>query len=368
MRTGLRLMLVTALVAGNGIFATSSNRAAAQGAAIASIGPLTFAPDGTLFAADTAGAAIFAFDLGTDAAGTAGAANVDALDQKLAAALGGGSSDIRITDLAVHPRSRNAFVSVMRQQGAKPSPALFRIDGAGAITAVPLPTLKTSSVSLPNVPAAGRGGYQEMQRQESITDMAFVAGAAAGQGTLWVAGLSNEEFSSKLRGIAYPFKTADRGTSVEIYHGSHGAWETEAPIYAFVPHTILGQPYFIASYLCTPLVTFPVSSLKPGAKVRGTTVAELGNMNRPLDMILYTKGGAEYLLMSNNARGVMRMPTTPFTNAPPIERMVPDTAGVKYRTIASLGGVTELDRLDADRAVVIARGNAGMDLRVLPLP
>jgi hypothetical protein len=368
MRNGLRLILVTALVAGSGIFATSSNRAAAQGAAIASIGPLTFAPDGTLFAADTAGAAIFAFDPGTHAAGTAGAANVDALDQKLAAALGGSVSDIRITDLAVHPRSRNAFVSVMRQQGAKPSPALFRIDGAAAITAVPLQTLKSSSVPLPNIPASGRGGFQEMQRQESITDMAFMAGAAPGQGTLWVAGLSNEEFSSKLRGIACPFKTADRGTSVEIYHGSHGAWETEAPIYAFVPHTILGQPYFIASYLCTPLVTFPVSSLKPGAKVRGTTVAELGNMNRPLDMILYTKGGAEYLLMSNNARGVMKMPTTSFTNAPPIERMVPDTAGVKYETIASLGGVTELDRLDVDRAVVIARGTAGMDLRILPLP
>jgi hypothetical protein len=41
---------------------------------------------------------------------------------------------------------------------------------------------------------------------------------------------------------------------------------------------------------------------------------------------------------------------------------------VKYETIASLRGVTELDRLDADRAVVIARGAAGMDLRVLPLP
>jgi hypothetical protein len=368
MRTGLRLILVTTMVVSSGIFATSSNRAAAQSAAIASIGPLAFAPDGVLFAADTAGASIFAFDLAAHTSGAPGAANVDALDQKLAAALGGSASDIRITDLAIHPRSRNAFVSVMRQQGSKPSPALFRIDGAGAITPVPLQTLKSTSVSLPNIPASGRGGFQEMQRQESITDMSFVAAAAAGQGTLWVAGLSNEEFSSKLRGIAYPFKTADRGTSVEIYHGSHGAWETEAPIHAFVPHTILGQPYFIASYLCTPLVTFPVSSLKPGAKVRGTTVAELGNMNRPLDMILYTKGGTEYLLMSNNARGVMKMPTASFTNAQPIERVVPDTAGVKYETIASLRGVTELDRLDADRAVVIARGAAGMDLRVLPLP
>lgn len=368
MRTGLRLLVVTALAAGTGMLATSSNRASAQGVAIASIGPLAFAPDGTLFAADTAGASIFAFDLGAQASGPAGAANVDALDQKLAAALGGGPSDIRITDLAVHPASHNAFVAVMRQQTKGASPSLFRIDGAGAVTALPLASLKASQVALPNAPPAGGAPYQEMQRQESITDMAFVAGGAAGTGTLWVAGLSNEEFSSKLRGIAYPFKTADRGTSVEIYHGSHGAWETDAPIYAFIPHTIQGQPYFIASYLCTPLVTFPVSALKAGAKVRGTTIAELGNGNRPLDMILYSKAGSDYLLMSNNARGVMKMSASAFTNAPPIERMIPDTAGVKYETIASLRGVTELDRLDADRAVVIARGSAGMDLRVLPLP
>ena len=368
MRTGLRLLVVTALAAGSGMFATSSDRASAQGVAIASIGPLAFAPDGTLFAADTAGASIFALDLGAQAAGSAGAANVDALDQKLAAALGGTPGDIRITDLAVHPASHNAFVAVMRQQTKAASPALFRVDGAGAITAVPLTSLKSSRVALPNAPPAGGAPYQEMQRQESITDMAFVAGNATGTGTLWVAGLSNEEFSSKLRGIAYPFKTADRGTSVEIYHGSHGAWETEAPIYAFIPHTILGQPHFIASYLCTPLVTFPASALKPGAKVRGTTVAELGNGNRPLDMILYSKAGSDYLLMSNNARGVMKMPASAFTNAPPIERMIPDTAGVKYETIASLRGVTELDRLDADRAVVIARGPAGLDLRTLPLP
>ena len=368
MRTSLRLILLTTLVVASGIVAASSNRAAAQAPAIASIGPLTFAPDGTLFAADTAGASIVAFDLGGQTAGPAGAANVDALDQKLAAALGGTPGDIRITDLAVHPASRNAFVSVMRQQSKAAAPALFRIDGAGAVTAVPLASLQSSRVALPNAPPAGGALYQEMQRQESITDMAFVAGGAAGTGTLWVAGLSNEEFSSKLRGIAYPFKTADRGTSVEIYHGSHGAWETEAPIYAFIPHTIQGQPYFIASYLCTPLVTFPASALKPGAKVRGTTIAELGNGNRPLDIILYNKAGSDYLLMSNNARGVMKMPASAFTNAPPIERMIPDTAGVKYETIASLRGVTELDRLDAERAVVIARGTAGMDLRVLPLP
>ena len=52
MRRNLRLILLTTPVVASG---TSSNRAAAQAPAIASIGPLTFAPDGTLFAADTAG-------------------------------------------------------------------------------------------------------------------------------------------------------------------------------------------------------------------------------------------------------------------------------------------------------------------------
>ena len=126
-------------------------------------------------------------------------------------------------------------------------------------------------------------------------------------GKLFVAGLSNEEFSSKLRVIAYPFTQADRGTSVEIYHGNHGGLETRSPVYSFVPYMIGGEPHIIGGYLCTPLVKFPVSSLAPGAKVQGTTIAELGAGNRPIDMILYKKDGKDFLLMSNTARGVMKM-------------------------------------------------------------
>ena len=59
--------------------------------------------------------------------------------------------------------------------------------------------------------------------------MAFV------DGTLWVAGLSNEEFASKLRAIPYPFASVDHGTSVEIFHGNHAAVETRSPVYTFVP-------------------------------------------------------------------------------------------------------------------------------------
>src|SRR5690349_15363254 len=86
-----------------------------QGQALASIGPLTFGPDGTLFAADNQGATIFALDLGDQAnGGAAGAKALDALDEKLAALLGTGAREVSVTDLAVHPRTRNAYVSVMR--------------------------------------------------------------------------------------------------------------------------------------------------------------------------------------------------------------------------------------------------------------
>ena len=139
--------------------------------------------------------------------------------------------------------------------------------------------------------------------------MAFV------DGRLYVAGLSNEEFSSKLRSVPYPFATVDNGTSVEIYHGNHGQFETRSPVYTFVPYKVNGETNLIAGYLCTPLVKFPVNSLKPGAKVMGTTIAELGNRNRPLDMILYKKDGKEFLLMSNNSRGVMKIPTASFGDA-----------------------------------------------------
>ena len=94
-----------------------------QGPSLQSMGPLAFGPDGTLFAADNQAAAIFALTLGAHADGGApGAQGLNALDQKLAALVGTGASEIAVTDLVVHPRTRNAYVSVMRGQGAGAAP------------------------------------------------------------------------------------------------------------------------------------------------------------------------------------------------------------------------------------------------------
>ena len=71
-----------------------------------------------------------------------------------------------------------------------------------------------------------------------------------------MAGLSSEEFASKLRSIAYPFTGVDNGTSVEVWHAPHDQFETRSPVYTFVPYEIDGEPHLVASYLCTPLVKF----------------------------------------------------------------------------------------------------------------
>jgi hypothetical protein len=362
----IKLWLLTALVVMVSLSSSSALQVSqtGQGPQMASIGLMTFHPDGTLFAADNQNAAIFAFDLGAAAAGGApGAKGLDSVNQKLAALLGTGPNEVSITDLAVHPRTRNAYLSVMRGQGAGAAPALFRVDGAGAITSVSLPALKFQRVELPNAPTANPSARQN-PRTQVVTDMAFA------DGRLWVAGLSNEEFASKLRAIAYPFASVDRGTSVEIYHGNHRQLETRSPVNAFVPYTLNSQPYLIAGYTCTPLVKFPIADLKPGEKVRGTTIAEFGAGNRVLDMIVYRKGGAEFLLSANNSRGVMKIPTSTFAGAAPITTPVEtETGGVPFEKVTSMTGIMQLDKLDDDNTIVIAQASAGVqNLQVLPLP
>ncbi len=329
----------------------------------ASIGPLAFNPDGTLFAGDAQNAAIFALDLGKASSGASGVADVEGLDQKIAALTGTDAAQVAITDLAIHPRTKNAYVSVMRGQGPGATAALFRVDGAGKIDLVSFDAMKYARVELPNAPVANPGDRRN-PRPQSITDMAYV------DGRLWVAGLSNEEFASKLRAIPYPFSSVDGGTSVEIFHGNHGQLETRSPVFAFVPYSIGGKPHLVAGYTCTPLVKFPIDGLKPGQKIVGTTIAELGNRNRPLDMIVYNKDGAEYILMANNSRGVMKIPTAPFATAAPITAPVKDseTAGVPYETIASMKGIEQLDRLDDQRGLVIAREGTVVRLKAVALP
>lgn len=328
-------------------------------------GPMAFGPDGVLFIGDPQSAAIFAIDTAEKPSKNAGAAiEVAQIDQKIAALLGSTAKDVLINDLAVNPATGTVYLSVSRGRGPDAAPVIIRVDPQGKLSELALDDVHYAKANLPNAPDANAKDRRgNSQRQESITDLEYVDGRVV------VAGLSNEEFSSNLRTIPFPFTATDTGTSVEIFHGSHGKLETHAPVRTFVSYTINDQPHLLAAYTCTPLVKLPLVDLKPGKKVRGKTVAELGNHNRPLDIIVYQKDGKEYLLIANSARGVMKIDAAQLGDADGIEAPVPDVAGVGYETVEGLKGVLQLDKLNGKQAIILVQaGPDVMNLQSVPLP
>lgn len=328
-----------------------------------SMGSLTFGPEGVLFIADTKAATVVAVSTDdTKPTKAARSLKIAGIEKKIAGLLGAEPKDILIEDMAVNPVSGNVYISVSRGRGPEATPALVRIKGESDVELVALDKVHFSQVALPAAPA-DTPQTRSNPRQEAITDLAYQ------KGHLLVAGLSNEEFAATLRSIPFPFKDTSNPTSVEIYHGAHGRFETRAPIRTFVPYSINGEAYVLAAYTCTPLVQFPLSAIKPGAKIQGKTIAELGNRNRPLDIISYAKDGRVNLLMANSSRGVMKIVTDNLDKAEPITAPVPDKKGVGYDTLADWVGIDQLDKLDDKTAVVLRRDDAGaLTLETRPLP
>lgn len=335
--------------------------------ALKSAGPLAFGPDGVLFIADTKSAAIFAIATGDTKPGPGNKPlKVEGINQKIAALLGTSAEQILIDDMAVNPISHRPYLAVSRGRGPEAVPVLIRVSAEGQPEVVALDKIRFAKGELPDAPVegvTGQGNRQSNPRRESITDIAFL------EDRVLIAGLSNEEFASTLRAVPFPFKTVANGTSVEIYHGAHGKFETRAPVRTFVPFNVGNEPQLLAAYTCTPLVQFPMSDLKPGAKIRGKTIAELGNRNRPLDMIVYQKGGKDYLLLANSSRGIMKIDTDQIEKAESITTRVADKQGVTYETIESWKGIDQLDRLDAGHALVLRRGEGtALNLESMELP
>ena len=330
-----------------------------------SAGPLAFGPDGILFVGDSVGASIVAIDTNDKTpASSSPKFDVKGVNGKIASLLGTSADQIIINDVKVNPISKNAYISVSRGRGTDAAGVIVKVDGSGQMTALTFDNVKHSSASLVDVPKAGSNiGYGGNARTQTITDIAFV------NGNVIVAGLSNEEWSSALRSIPYPFGQVAKGATVQIWHASHGEFETEAPVRTFVPYKIQGQEYILAAYTCTPLVKIPVSDLKPGAQVKGTTIADLGAGNRPLDMIPYQKGGHSYILIANTSNGLQKLQADNLETYKPITSpTVMDVGGVPFQKIDQLQGIVHLAQLDDANALVVMGSGSNMDLRAIALP
>jgi hypothetical protein len=323
---------------------------------------LAFGPPGILFVGDSQAGAVVALDTGDrePSRGIPGL-SIQGIDQKAAALLGTRPSEIRFHDIKVNPLSKNVYLAVSRGRGPDAVPVILRVDSNGTLSALDLASLSSTLVDLPGLPASPVG-RRRTSRALVITDLQYSAGQVV------VAGLSNEDFSSTLRVVPYPFGAADRGSSIEIYHTSHFAYETNSPVRTMVPYSHGGEQFLLAAYTCTPLVKLRMSELKDGARITGETLAELGRHSSPIDMILYQRGGQDFLLVANTLHGVQRLSLSGFDG---FEAVTPDggnDAQIPVQRISSLRAAVQLDVYDDTRALAMFDLKDRLDLRLVPLP
>jgi hypothetical protein len=348
---------------------------------LASVGPIAFGPDDVLFVADNVRATVLAIDVADPAPAATGTEPFDVsnVDARLASFLGCGLDDVHVRDMAVHPRTHNVYLSVQRGLGDSAVPVVVRIDHLdGSVGVVAFENVAFDELRLSDAPAnddervvaeLGRNpDAQEFEfngvklliarrpaRTATVTDLAYV------DGTLIIAGMSNEEFASTLRRVAFPFDGNMVANSLEIFHVSHGAWETAAPIRTFVPYE--GGRSILASYTCTPLVHVPLEGAAPGEHVKGRTVAELGPMNQPLDIVAFEQDGEDYVLVSNTRHPLLKISCRDIDAQEALT--TPGEPEGARRDAEELAGVSKMANLNGSHLLVLQEDEKGRHLRSL---
>jgi hypothetical protein len=307
-------------------FAASENATAGAGGSglVRSAGVLAFGPDNVLFVGDITGAAVHAFALqATDVTSQQdvelgnfrnfeGRDLVRGLDQKLAALFGTTYDQIVVNDMAVHQPSQQIFISVERGRSTDALAAIVKVNH-GQLEVLELDRIPHSQVGIPNEPDPKAILEFDTQRSFAITDVKYY------NGEIFVTGVSNQRFASTLHRIPYPFNAQMATCTIEIWHPVHGEFETRAPIIRQLIKELQGEPYLFGVYGCTPLVRFPLGSLKHGAHVRGDVIGELGYGANPIDMLTFTDpfDQKEYLLVTIDTRSASRIAVLDLGTAKP---------------------------------------------------
>ena len=354
---------------------------ASSAQSLSSAGALAFDTGNTLFIGDARAGLVHAFDL-TDALsdqadyqlGRAqtfeGRTIFNYLDVEIAALLGVEAADIAINDMVVHRPSRQIFLSVHRGHGPDAEGVVIAVNN-GALELVDLAALDHSSMSVGPVPEAETLEFGQPLNTLAITDIDYFGGE------LFVAGVSNEEFSSTLRRIPFPFTNEISTSSIEIWHAVHAQYETRAPIITQTIAELDGEPTLIAIYACTPIVRIPLAELTDGAEVRGTMIGEMGFGNTPLDIVPYVNAwdGTSNVVVTNTNRSAASLNLDSIAAA----EAMPHGEGVgNVFTVAGvdqfplpMSGTLHLDVLDNVFAVVVRRSPddpRNIQLHTLPMP
>lgn len=341
---------------------------------ISSMSILTFGPEGLLFVGDSKAGKVFALDMNDRTPNPSEEGfELEDMETRLGNLLGTGPRGVIIHDMAVNPISQNVYLAVSRSDAKELgfwnqpndityATILLKVTATGEMSEVNLDNISHSVKKIDSVIEKGTLNWKKKDRRTSaITDIAF------DNGQLYVTGLSNEEFSSALRIIAFPFDDKELNTSVEVWHVAHGKSETEAPIRTLLPYDIDGEKMILAAYTCTPFVTIPLSDVQGGAHVKSKTIAEFGFGNMPIDIIAYKNKGKEYLLMSNTAKALIRIdPMDISKEQHAITASLQEgeyALGVEHDVLSRVG-VTQIDNLNAQQVLVLQRmPNGFLNLR-----
>jgi hypothetical protein len=333
---------------------------------IKSVGAITIGPDGILFVADTKGAAIFALDIKDNLKDTVSTAiEVRNVDKALAEYLGVAVDELKIHDMVVHPASQNIYLTLSVGKSVDAKPVIIRVNRAKELSEVKLDNVWYAKSDINNAPSEDeKTSWGAPKRPMAITDLSFF------DGTLYVAGLSNEQFASRLRRLSFPFKGNQTDNSVEVFHTSHDRFETNAPIETLLPVTLNNQPFVLAGYGCAPLAKFSVTELNTSKHVKGQTLAELGGGSRPLDMILYKRKGEDHVLIANSNRSVYKMKLSDLAKSQPLTKAVDDvyvSDGTPY-VATGFVGVMHIDNLNKNFVAAIQRDIQSGALNLVSLP
>ena len=376
-----RKIIILALTISTFFFSQLSMATSVTADKLQSAGTLEFGEGNVLFVGDSKAAVVHAFELresdlhsqkGVDYGNNMnfkGQNLISRVDEKLAAFLGTTADQISINDLIVHQGTEQILLSVSRGLGPDASPVIVKVN-QGEFELLDLDAIPHTSLAVENAPSeATKLQFGQSMRSLTITDITYW------KGEIFVAGVSNEEFSSKLRRAKYPFESKFAASSVEIWHAVHAQFETRAPIVTQLIREIEGKDYLIASYTCTPLVRIPLDALKPNAQIRGETIAELGYGSTPVDMITFNHAfdKQDYLLVTHNSRSGTR---TALNDIPKAELMPVDApsnygpAGIKQISVP-VRGMLQTSLMNNNWAVVIRQHPKELgrvDLRTMPLP
>ena len=355
--------------------------AAAADSVLQSAGALAFDSENTLFVGDAKAGLVHAFDLSgavTDQAayqlGRAqtfeGRTIFNHLDVEIAALIGVAPEEVVINDMVVHKASKQIFLSVHRGEGPE-AEALIVAVNQGALELVDLEAAEHSSMSVGPVPTAETLEFGQPLNTLAITDIDYY------NGELLVAGVSNEEFSSKLRRIPFPFTNEISTSSIEIWHAVHAQYETRAPIISQTVAELNGEPTLIAVYACTPIVRIPLADLKDGAEIRGEMIGEMGFGNTPMDIVPYVNAwdGTSSVVVTNTNRSAASINFAALAAAEEMPhgegvQNVFSVAGVDQFPLP-MSGTLHLDTLDENYAVVVRRSPEdvrNIQIHTLPMP